>query len=42
MMAFNQLREIGLRSESGGVDARWSRPSLDNPSVVTGMPATSD
>lgn len=42
MMASNQLREIGLRPESGGVDAPWSRPSLDNPAVVAGMPTASD
>jgi hypothetical protein len=42
MMASNQLREIGLWPESGGVDAPWSRPSLDNPAVVAGMPTASD
>jgi glyoxylase-like metal-dependent hydrolase (beta-lactamase superfamily II) len=42
MMAANQLREIGLRPESGGVDAPWSRPSLDNPAVVAAMPTASD
>lgn len=31
MMAVNQLREIGLRPESGDVDAPWSRPTLQNP-----------
>ncbi|MFI8279635.1 MBL fold metallo-hydrolase [Streptomyces sp. NPDC085929] len=31
MMAVNQLRELGLRPESGGVDAPWSRPALQNP-----------
>jgi hypothetical protein len=42
MMAANQLREIGLRPESGGVDPPWSRPSLDNPAVVAAMPTASD
>ncbi|HEX4252530.1 MAG TPA: MBL fold metallo-hydrolase [Pseudonocardia sp.] len=42
MAALNQLREIGLRPESGGADAPWSRPSLDNPAVAAGMPAASD
>jgi hypothetical protein len=42
MMAANQLREIGLRPESGGVDAPWSRPSLDNPAVVAAMPTAAD
>jgi hypothetical protein len=42
MMAANQLREIGLRPGSGGVDAPWSRPSLDNPAVVAAMPTASD
>ncbi|MEU9233664.1 MBL fold metallo-hydrolase [Streptomyces subrutilus] len=27
MMAVNQLRELGLRPESGGADAPWSRPA---------------
>ncbi|MEU9379408.1 MBL fold metallo-hydrolase [Streptomyces sp. NPDC048255] len=31
MMAVNQLRELGLRPESGDVDAPWSRPPLHNP-----------
>ncbi|MGP3690127.1 MBL fold metallo-hydrolase [Streptomyces sp. IBSNAI002] len=32
MMAVNQLRELGLRPESAGSDAPWSRPaSLRNP-----------
>ncbi|MFD5426446.1 MBL fold metallo-hydrolase [Streptomyces sp. NPDC127084] len=31
MMAVNQLRELGLRPESGGADAPWSRPALENP-----------
>ncbi len=38
MVAKNQLREIGLRPESGGVDAPWSRPALANPAPVPGMP----
>ncbi|MGW7381477.1 MBL fold metallo-hydrolase [Streptomyces sp. NPDC054794] len=31
MMAVNQLSELGLRPESGAVDAPWSRPTLHNP-----------
>ncbi|MFD2122995.1 hypothetical protein ACFSNO_31805 [Streptomyces cirratus] len=31
MMAVNQLRELGLRPQSDGVDAPWSRPSTANP-----------
>ncbi|MFJ3925188.1 MBL fold metallo-hydrolase [Streptomyces sp. NPDC090022] len=31
MMAVNQLRELGLRPESGGADAPWSRPALQYP-----------
>ncbi|MFE6834827.1 MBL fold metallo-hydrolase [Streptomyces sp. NPDC057705] len=31
MMAVNQLRELGLRPQSGDVDAPWSRPPLQNP-----------
>ncbi|MET9610158.1 MBL fold metallo-hydrolase [Streptomyces sp. NPDC006512] len=31
MTAVNQLRELGLRPESGGEDAPWSRPTLRNP-----------
>ena len=38
MMATNQLGEIGLRPESAGMDAPWSRPVLDNPAPVAGMP----
>jgi len=38
MVAKNQLREIGLRPESGGVDAPWSRPALVEPAPVPGMP----
>jgi len=38
MTACNQLREIGLRPESAGVDAPWSRPALVNPAPVPGMP----
>jgi hypothetical protein len=34
MMAVNQLRELGLRPESGGVDAPWARPTLQNPARV--------
>ncbi|MBN9112264.1 MAG: hypothetical protein J0I34_26190 [Pseudonocardia sp.] len=37
-MSTNQLREIGLRPESGASDAPWSRPALDNPAPVDGMP----
>ncbi|WP_326593222.1 hypothetical protein [Streptomyces sp. NBC_01294] len=36
MMAVNQLRELGLRPESGGVDAPWSRPVLRNPAPPDG------
>ncbi|RTL69131.1 MAG: hypothetical protein EKK42_07525 [Pseudonocardiaceae bacterium] len=38
MLATNQLREIGLRPESGAPGAPWSRPALDNPAPVDGMP----
>ncbi|MER6320348.1 MBL fold metallo-hydrolase [Streptomyces sp. NPDC001581] len=31
MSAVNQLRELGLRPESDGIDALWSRPALRNP-----------
>ncbi|WP_327418951.1 hypothetical protein [Streptomyces sp. NBC_01233] len=31
MMAVNQLRELGLRPQSGDVDAPWSRPTFQNP-----------
>ncbi|MFI5760369.1 MBL fold metallo-hydrolase [Streptomyces sp. NPDC051563] len=31
MSAVNQLRELGLRPESGAVDAPWSRPALRDP-----------
>ncbi|AWZ17970.1 MBL fold metallo-hydrolase [Streptomyces sp. ICC1] len=31
MMAANQLRELGLRPESDGPDAPWSRPALHHP-----------
>ncbi|CAM5295519.1 hypothetical protein SAVIM338S_00371 [Streptomyces avidinii] len=30
MTAANQLRELGLRPESGDIDALWSRPALAN------------
>ena len=38
MMAVNQLREIGLRPQSSGMGARWSRPATVNPAPVAGMP----
>lgn len=38
MMGTNQLREIGLRPESDAPDAPWSRPALENPEPVEGMP----
>ncbi|MEU0375450.1 MBL fold metallo-hydrolase [Streptomyces sp. NPDC006283] len=38
MMAVNQLRELGLRPESGGVDAPWSRPTLVNPAPIPSRP----
>ncbi|WP_051837861.1 MBL fold metallo-hydrolase [Streptomyces sp. NRRL F-2580] len=31
MSAVNQLHELGLRPESDGIDAPWSRPALRNP-----------
>ncbi|MFE2166581.1 MBL fold metallo-hydrolase [Streptomyces sp. NPDC059447] len=31
MMAVNQLRELGLRPETDGPDAPWSRPTLQTP-----------
>lgn len=34
MMAANQLRELGLRPESGAADAPWARPALRNPAPV--------
>ncbi|MET9692594.1 MBL fold metallo-hydrolase [Streptomyces sp. NPDC006514] len=34
MMAVNQLRELGLRPETDGADAPWSRPTLHNPVPV--------
>ncbi|MEU2428358.1 MBL fold metallo-hydrolase [Streptomyces sp. NPDC007861] len=40
MMAVNQLRELGLRPESGGVDAPWSRPVLQNPAPETPRPGS--
>ncbi|MFD8291649.1 MBL fold metallo-hydrolase [Streptomyces lavendulae] len=36
MMAVNQLRELGLRPESGGADAPWSRPPLRDPAPPDG------
>ncbi|MFD9520509.1 MBL fold metallo-hydrolase [Streptomyces sp. NPDC059979] len=36
MTAVNQLRELGLRPESGGGDAPWSRPALRNPAPPDG------
>ncbi|TCK27564.1 MBL fold metallo-hydrolase [Pseudonocardia endophytica] len=38
MVATNELREIGLRPESGAVDGPWSRPALTDPAPVAGMP----
>ena len=38
MVATNQLRAIGLRPESDGPDAPWSRPALDDPAPVAGVP----
>ncbi|QES52790.1 MBL fold metallo-hydrolase [Streptomyces venezuelae] len=38
MMAVNQLRELGLRPESGEADAPWSRPAPDHP-APPGPPA---
>jgi glyoxylase-like metal-dependent hydrolase (beta-lactamase superfamily II) len=38
MMAKNQLREIGLRPQSTGVDAPWSRPALENPAPARHHP----
>ncbi|MFG2291807.1 MBL fold metallo-hydrolase [Streptomyces sp. NPDC048603] len=35
MMTVNQLRELGLRPESGEPDAPWSRPALRNPGATT-------
>ncbi|MER6997686.1 MBL fold metallo-hydrolase [Streptomyces sp. NPDC000410] len=40
MMAVNQLRELGLRPESGVVDAPWSRPTLHNPAPVPRRPGS--
>lgn len=40
MMAVNQLRELGLRPESDGVDAPWSRPLLRNPAPVPPRPGS--
>lgn len=34
MSAVNQLRELGLRPETGAADAPWSRPPLRNPAPV--------
>ncbi|MFF0065928.1 MBL fold metallo-hydrolase [Streptomyces sp. NPDC005279] len=38
MMAVNQLRELGLRPESGDVDAPWSRPAAYNPASAPSRP----
>ena len=38
MLAENLLHEIGLRPGSTSPDAPWSRPALDNPAPVPGMP----
>jgi glyoxylase-like metal-dependent hydrolase (beta-lactamase superfamily II) len=38
MMATNQMGEIGLRPGSAGMGEPWSRPTLDNPAPVAGMP----
>ncbi|MCX5015340.1 MBL fold metallo-hydrolase [Streptomyces sp. NBC_00555] len=40
MMAVNQLRELGLRPESGGVDTPWSRPAFQNPAPVPPRPGS--
>ncbi|MFD7609774.1 MBL fold metallo-hydrolase [Streptomyces sp. NPDC059828] len=40
MMAVNQLRELGLRPESDGVDAPWSRPVLHNPAPAPPQPGS--
>lgn len=40
MMALNQLHELGLRPESGDVDAPWSRPALENPEPLTPPPGS--
>ncbi|WP_051832916.1 MBL fold metallo-hydrolase [Streptomyces katrae] len=39
MVAVNQLRELGLRPESDGFDAPWSRPVLENPEPDPPRPA---
>ncbi|MFE3761301.1 MBL fold metallo-hydrolase [Streptomyces sp. NPDC059104] len=36
LMAVNQLRELGLRPESGDADAPWSRPRLHDPAPPDG------
>lgn len=38
MMGVNILAELGLRPEHRGDDAPWSRPALENPEPVAGMP----
>lgn len=38
MMSLNQLEAIGLRPESGRDDAPWSRPELNDPAPVEGLP----
>ena len=38
MMAVNQLAEIGLRTDGTAVGRSWSRPALENPAPVAGMP----
>ena len=38
MMAVNQLAEIGLRPDGTAVGGSWSRPALENPAPVAGMP----
>lgn len=38
MMAVNQLAEIGLRPDGTSVGGSWSRPALENPAPVAGMP----
>ncbi|MFF3859527.1 MBL fold metallo-hydrolase [Streptomyces sp. NPDC002209] len=40
MMAVNELRELGLRPESGGADAPWSRPALQNPAPQAPRPVS--
>ncbi|MGW6690902.1 MBL fold metallo-hydrolase [Streptomyces sp. NPDC054961] len=39
MMAVNQLRELGLRPQSGDIDASWSLPALENPAPLPPRPA---